>query len=130
MAGLVDVLVVNSVEAEMLGAGPVDDLGSAAAAARELLSVAPTAIVTAGPAGVAAAWGEETVRLHAHEMTVPDAHGAGDVFVGALAARLAGGEPLADALRYANAAAALHVGTPDEERHAIGPADVVRLLEG
>ena len=130
MAGLVDVLVVNSVEAEMLGAGPVHDLGSAAAAARELLSVAPTAIVTAGPAGVAAAWGEESIRLHAHEVTVPDAHGAGDVFVGALAARLAGGEPLADALRYANAAAALHVGTPDEERDAIGPEAVVRLLAG
>ncbi len=55
LAGLVDVLVVNGVEAEMLGAGPVGDLDSALAAARSLLSLAPAVVVTAGAAGVAAA---------------------------------------------------------------------------
>ncbi len=49
---------------------------------------------------------------------------------GALAARLAAGEPMPRALRYANAAAALHVGTPEHEREALGPAAVEALLDG
>ena len=44
----------------------------------------------------------------------------------ALASRSA--HSLAEALRYANAAAALHVGTPEAERDALGPADVERLI--
>jgi ribokinase len=128
MVGLVDVLVVNTVEAEMLGAGPVANLAAAADAAHRLSSVASTVIVTAGAAGVAAASGEESWRLHAFAVNAPDAHGAGDVFVGALAARLAGDAPLADALRYANAAAALHVGTPETERASLGTAAVEALL--
>lgn len=129
MAGLTDVLVVNAVEAEMLGVGPVDGLAAAAGAAHDLLSVAPTVIVTAGAAGIAAASDEEPLSLPAHAVEAPDAHGAGDVFVGALAARLADGAPLVEASRYANAAAALHVGTPEHERDALGPAAVEALLE-
>ncbi len=129
LAGLVDVLVVNAVEAEMLGGGPVDDLESASAAARALLALAPAVVVTAGGAGVAAASGPETVTFAAHPVPRVETHAAGDVFVGALGARLADAAPLADALRYANAAAALHVGTPEAERDALGPADVRRLID-
>jgi ribokinase len=129
LAGLVDVLVVNAVEAEMLGGGPVDDLDSAAVAARSLLALAPAVVVTAGGAGVAAASSLETVSVQAHPVPRVETHAAGDVFVGALGARLSAAEPLADALRYANAAAALHVGTPEAERDALGPADVQRLFE-
>ena len=129
LAGLVDVLVVNAVEAEMLGGGPVEDLRSASAAARALLSLAPAVVVTAGGAGVAAASGPETVTHAAYPVPRVETHAAGDVFVGALGARLAAAESLADALRYANAAAALHVGTPEAERDALGPADVQRLFE-
>jgi len=86
--------------------------------------------VTAGAAGVAAASGADTVSLPAHPVKRIEAHGAGDVLVGALAARLADGAPLAEALRYANAAAALHVGTLAVGRDALGPADVHRLLSG
>ncbi|MFN8622512.1 MAG: PfkB family carbohydrate kinase [Chloroflexota bacterium] len=129
LAGLVDVLVVNTVEAEMLGAGPVVDLASAGAAAHALLGAAPTVIVTAGSAGVATATVDgATDAIPAHPVDRADAHGAGDVFVGALAAHLAAGASLADAVRYANAAAALHVGTPEAERERLGPDDVARLL--
>lgn len=128
LAGLVEVLVVNTIEAEMLGAGAAADLASAAADARRLLTLAPTAIVTAGAAGVAAVSGAETLAIPAHPVARAETHGAGDVFVGALAARLAAADPLAAALRYANAAAALHVGTPEDRRAAIGPAEVGRLL--
>ncbi len=128
LSGLVDVLVVNSVEAEQLGAGTVEDLDAAARAARALLVHAPMAIVTAGGAGVAAASKEAVVTLPPHEVADVETHGAGDVFTGALAARLAEGEALETALRYANAAAALHVGTPAPERDAVGPKQVRELL--
>jgi ribokinase len=128
LAGLVDVLVVNAVESEMLGAGPLADLGDAAAAALWLRTLAPMVIVTAGAAGVAAASGSSTWTEPAHEVARAETHGAGDVFVGALAARLAEDEPMETALRYANAAAALHVGTAEAGRAPLGPADVLRLL--
>jgi ribokinase len=130
LAGLVDVLVVNSVEAEMLGAPAVTDLDMAGHAAQRLRARAPVVVVTAGSAGVAAATEEGTVRIEAHQVGPAETHGAGDVFVGALGARLALGDPLAEALRYANAAAALHVSTPLSERGALGPAAVEALLEG
>ena len=127
---MVDILVVNGVEAEMLGAEPVGDVDSALAAARSLLSLAPAVVVTAGEAGVAAATAEGTVRIEAHQVGPAETHGAGDVFVGALGARLALGDSQAEALRYANAAAALHVSTPLSEREALGPAAVEALLQG
>ncbi len=130
LAGMVDILVVNGVEAEMLGAEPVGDVDSALAAARSLLSLAPAVVVTAGEAGVAAATAEGTVRIEAHQVGPAETHGAGDVFVGALGARLALGDSQAEALRYANAAAALHVSTPLSEREALGPAAVEALLQG
>jgi ribokinase len=128
LAGLVDLLVVNAVEAEQLGTGPVADLLGAVRAARELQHLAPDVIVTVGGAGVAAATGEDEVAFPAHPVERGEAHGAGDVFVGALAARLAERDALADALQYANAAAALHVGTAESARATVGPNDVRRLL--
>ena len=56
LSGLVDVLVVNTVEAEMPGAPPVADLAGATAA-DDLRRLAPTVVVTAGAAGLAAATG-------------------------------------------------------------------------
>jgi ribokinase len=128
MAGLADVLVLNAVEAEQLGAAPVRDLASALDAARTLREAAPAVVVTAGGAGLAAVTPDEVVELPAHPVESADMHGAGDVFTGALGARLAAGEPLAAALRYANAAAAIHVGTPEAERTGVGPVDVRSLL--
>ncbi|MBW4699529.1 MAG: hypothetical protein KME03_16850 [Aphanocapsa lilacina HA4352-LM1] len=52
---------------------------------------------------------------------VVDTTGAGDCFVGALAARLAAGEPFARALTFANAAASLCVERP-------GAADAMPTL--
>ena len=110
LAGLVDILLVNAVEAEMLGSPPIEDLDAASAAARQLLNLAPTVVVTAGAAGVVAATEGDTWTARAHPVERAQTHGAGDVFAGAMAARLAHGSPLEQALRYANAAAALHVG--------------------
>lgn len=128
LAGLVDILVVNGVEAEQLGSAPVSHLGSALEAARTLSHLCLGVVVTAGDAGVAAVVDGRAWTVPAHPTDHAETHGAGDVFIGALAARLSEGEPFDEALRYANAAAALHVRTPELERERITQVDVRDLL--
>jgi ribokinase len=115
--GLLDILAVNAIEAEGLGAEPVGDLAGALAAAEALLALAPAVIVTAGAAGVALA--TRTGRRLAEPgiaVRVASTHGAGDMFMGALGAALARGDGLATAVRHANAAAARLVATPEADR--------------
>ena len=113
----IDILVVNAVEAEMLGGGTVASLDDALAAARTLANRFRTVLVTAGGEGVAfvdrtGAQG----RLAGVPVVVQSTHGAGDCFVGALAASLARGEPLQTAVERANNAAARLVSTPEASR--------------
>lgn len=120
MESLVDVLIVNSVEAEDLCGVAVDTLRAAGEAARLLASRFPTSIVTAGGDGVAGVRsGADAVCLPALPVTLVSTHGAGDVFVGALAVamtRNGASGSLADALTAANRAAAEHVSTADHHR--------------
>lgn len=107
---LIDLLVVNAVEAEMMGAGPVTDLNSAAAAARALSDRFDAVIVTAGSKGLAALTpGEGDFTLAAKKVQAVSSHGAGDAFIGALAAGLARGDPFRTAVGAASEAAARHV---------------------
>ena len=107
---LIDILVVNAVEAEMMGTGPVTDLASAARAAQDLAAQGDTVIVTAGGAGLAAVGldGAE-LQVAAEKVKVVSSHGAGDAFIGALAVQLAEGAGLDMACRTASQAAARHV---------------------
>lgn len=67
-------------------------------------------IVTQGAAGALLAIGAERERFPGHPVTSPvDTTGAGDTFNGVLAAWVAEGASLPDAIRAANAAAALSV---------------------
>ncbi|MGQ0564639.1 MAG: ribokinase [Gemmobacter sp.] len=106
----VDVLIVNAVEAEMMGSAPVTDLASAMVAAETLAADYDSVIVTAGSHGLAA-WTleDERLTLSATPVNVVSTHGAGDCFTGTLAAALAQGRPLTDACRMASDAAARHV---------------------
>ena len=106
----IDVLVVNAVEAEMMGTEPVCCLPSAAEAAKRLADQFETVIVTAGSIGLAA-WGanDERLQIPAEKVQVVSSHGAGDAFIGTLAAQLATGGDLEQACRAASAAAARHV---------------------
>jgi ribokinase len=106
---LVDILVVNAVEAEMMGAGPVVSLAAAATAAAQLASRFGAVIVTAGSLGLAAQSAEGAFTLPARKVAVVSSHGAGDCFVGALAAALVKGDSFRDACAAASEAAARHV---------------------
>jgi ribokinase len=110
----VDVIVVNAIEAEQLAKVPVvDTLDSALGAARILARTYPIAVVTAGGEGVACAdaMGNE-FTIEAIKIKLISTHGAGDEFIGVLAAELARGTDIKAALHAANRAAAVLVGTP------------------
>ena len=110
LTALVDILVVNAVEAEMMGAGKVSSLPLAAEAARKLAERCESVIVTAGSLGLAAFAGvEHLLVLPAEKVKAVSAHGAGDAFIGALGAALVRGADLDAACRAASAAAARHV---------------------
>lgn len=100
-----DVLVVNGTEAVGLGAGPTPD------EARRLLTRPDgVVIVTLGGAGAVVVTGEDAVTVPGRTVPVVDTTGAGDCFVGYLAAGLAEGDLAPDAAARANVAASLAVG--------------------
>lgn len=109
-SALVDILVVNAVEAEMMGMDKVTDLVTAAEAARRLADRFESVIVTAGSHGLAAFSAEdEEIAIPAETVEVVSSHGAGDAFIGALSAGLVRGCDLQTACRQASVAAARHV---------------------
>ena len=114
MVGLVDLLVVNAVEAEMMGAGAVDDLARAALAAQHLAARFTAGIVTVGSKGLAVVDAEgQAFSLPAEKVQVVSSHGAGDAFIGALCAALVQAKPMLEAAKAASHAAALHVSAPE-----------------
>lgn len=109
LRGLIDIVVPNETETKMLTGLPVAN-GSAGDAAVRLCEVldARSAVVTLGEHGAVAYGAGRQAQWHAgHAVTAVDTVGAGDAFCGALAARLADGADLDEAVRYANAAGAL-----------------------
>ncbi|MBW7922433.1 MAG: bifunctional hydroxymethylpyrimidine kinase/phosphomethylpyrimidine kinase [Rubellimicrobium sp.] len=122
LLALADILVVNRVEAaQYLGQR---DLSDPQGAARALATLGPAqVIVTLGEGGLVLHDGT-TRHLPAPRVRAVSSHGAGDAFIGALAARLDAGDALPAARAFAQKAAALHVATPPEARATITPAQV------
>ncbi|WKA27106.1 ribokinase [Bradyrhizobium roseum] len=110
---LVDVLVLNETELGFLAItelGDDDPPARFVEAATRLQAGANTIIcVTLGKRGVLALVGCEASMIAGRAVKAVDTTGAGDCFVGALAAQLAGGAAIHDALAYANAAASISV---------------------
>ena len=107
-AEVIDLLIVNRIEATSFRgfSGPADVL------------------TTLGPDGV----DYVGVRYPGFDVQVTSTHGAGDMFVGALAAQVVAGEDIKIAIRFAQAAAALHISTPLVRRASINAAQVVDFL--
>jgi ribokinase len=104
------ILVVNRSEAEHLVGHPLADLDALHRAAAQLHSRGPAAVVvTAGGEGAVLADEHGTSHFAAKRVEVVDTSGAGDAFVGVLAARVTQGRTLVDALRDAALAAAAAV---------------------
>lgn len=107
---LVDVLIINRVEAEAMAGIPVHDRTTARAAMPKLFSQTRAVVVTLGGEGlVVAPVGADVTEIEALPVQVISTHGAGDCFVGTLAAHLAAGSTLTAACHAANARAAAFV---------------------
>jgi ribokinase len=105
-----DPLVVNEHEAAFLLKERVEGVEGALSAAPELLELGPkSAVITLGREGAVFSDGESTDHLSAPKVDAVDTTGAGDAFVGALAAKLAQEVPLNDAVAYAGRAGAAAV---------------------
>ena len=74
---------------------------------QRLAGEAASVVITLGAEGAVIAEGADIVRCPGEKVSVVDTTGAGDCFVGTLAAGLARGLPLVEAARVRNAAAAL-----------------------
>jgi len=106
----VAVLTPNETEAELLTGIEVSDDAAALAAAEELKSLGVEAVlITLGARGAFLFDSDHAELIPGFEVEVVDTTAAGDVFNGALAVALAEGSSLAEAARFANAAAALAV---------------------
>jgi ribokinase len=100
---LVDLLIVNRIEAEMLSGTTITDAKSALALLPKLALPDRMAIITMGGKGlVFQTTNGQCDFIEAHNVIVKSAHGAGDCFVGALAQSLASGENLPNACSHAN----------------------------
>ena len=107
---LIDILVPNEVEAAVLCNQVVNTPRQAMTAARKLQeSGYRTVVITLGKHGVVYTAEHAPVHLPGLDVQAVDATAAGDTFVGYFACALAEGRPLADALAFANTAAALSV---------------------
>jgi ribokinase len=110
---LVDVLVLNETELGFLAGTTLresDDDARFVDSIR-LLQTRPdqTVCVTLGRRGVLAVVNGKASAIAGRVVKAVDTTGAGDCLVGALAAQLAGGKSVPDALAYANAAASICV---------------------
>ena len=110
---LVDLLILNETELGFLTKTELrdtDDYPRFIEAARSLqINKDKTICVTLGKRGVLALVNGQPLLVDGRAVKAVDTTGAGDCFVGAVAAQLAGGKPIHDALRYANMAASICV---------------------
>ena len=106
----VSILTPNETEAELLtGIAVKDDASAAAAAAKLHARGVQTVIITLGARGALIADATGTQLVPGFKVKAVDTTAAGDIFNGALAVALAEGKSLEQAVRFANAAAAISV---------------------
>jgi ribokinase len=125
----VSILTPNEHEAELLTGIKVTGDSSAAAAADALLKMGVgTVIVTMGKRGAYVAAAGKREWMAAFKVKAVDTTAAGDIFNGALAVALGEGRGLSDAVRFAQAAAAISVTRSGAQPSAPTRAEIVRML--
>ena len=124
---LSDPLIVNEHEAAFLLG---EDAQTPEESAGKLLDLGPpSAVVTLGGAGAILATENSSWHFPAPEVQVVDTTGAGDAFVGALAAKLAEGTPLEEAVPYAVLAGAVAVMREGAQGSLPTPEDVEKFSD-
>ena len=125
----IDLLVVNQLEAKMLlNEEPI--IFNNLDALRKLQNLGPKeVIITMGADGYTGiSKNGEIFSEPGIKVDVLSTHGAGDSFVGTLAAFICKGEPINIAAQYAQASSALHVKTPIDQREKILQADIENMF--
>jgi ribokinase len=125
----VSVLTPNETEAEILTGIAVAGRPAAEKAARRLLRLGvKNVVLTLGARGALIANAEGICLVPAFKVKPVDTTAAGDVFNGALAVALTEGRPLREAVRFANAAAAISVTRPGAQPSAPARREIERLM--
>ena len=125
----IDLLVVNQLEAKML-LNEEPNIFNNLDALRKLQNLGPKeVIITLGAEGYTGiSKNGEIFSEPGIKVDVLSTHGAGDSFVGTLAAFICKGEPINIAAQYAQASSALHVKTPIDQREKILQADIENMF--
>jgi len=125
----VDLLTPNEWEAQALTGVAVHDEASAHQAGQRLRSKgAATVLITMGAQGVWMETPDEARRIAAYSVSAIDTTAAGDVFNAGLAVALAENKSLVEAVRFANAAAAISVTRLGAQPSAPNREEVERWL--
>jgi len=126
----VSILTPNEAEASALSGVEVRDAASAArSAARLQKRGVGTVIITLGARGAFVTSAGMSQLVPGFKVKAVDTTAAGDVFNGALAVALGEGKPLLEAVRFANAAAAISVTRLGAQPSAPTREEIERLLK-
>lgn len=127
----VDVLTPNRVELGLLVGMDIRSLDDVVRGSRRLLrmGVRLAVVTTLGASGAIVVTRNKAVHLPAFEVEVVDTTGAGDAFNAGLAVALAEGNDIVDAVRWANAVAALKI-TRKGAQEGLPRRDVVEEFLG
>jgi ribokinase len=113
LLGMIDIITPNETEAQRLTGIAVDNDADAARAAQALHDKGiATVIITLGSRGVWLSENGNGKRVPGFKVQAVDTIAAGDTFNGALVTALLEGKIMADAVRFAHAAAAIAVTRP------------------
>ncbi|MDE6399029.1 MAG: ribokinase [Clostridiales bacterium] len=105
-----ELLTPNETETQILTGILPDCEVNIALAVKKLRGMgARNVIITLGSAGSAVAIGQEITLVPAHKVNIIDTTAAGDTYMGALAVKLAAGDDLIAAAKFATAASALKI---------------------
>jgi ribokinase len=119
LLALVDILILNETELEILSESKIDirDENSISNAVYKIIHGKQSIIVTLGEKGAIGFIKETIVKVEGKKVKAVDTTGAGDCFVGAIAAKLSNDSSLTDAIEFANVASSICV-----TRQGAGPS--------